>query len=209
MDEDRRDIIRESITFDSVDQFGSKIEPRNFFYDQIVSYAAFTAPRPPHDGCTAAQSIITLRNKTEDGLFASKSFYTAHDIDTLKTMFEQAEANIAARKPQELKEMGKIRMDFLRATITLNVTDQPLAGKTSEPINVFYDQIVGHGPYTLTTQYYPVPFAQSYVLLKNDGCFGTRKLYVTEFPADLTQLYDTAEQEMCVKAVKLLRQLNL
>ena len=210
MDQDRRDIYRESIEFMCVEQYGSVVEKRGFFYDKIVSYAPYTGPRPPsYKEYDAAQSIVTLRSKIDDGLFADKSFYTIHSEDELKAMFKRAEKNIAMRKPAELKEAGSIRLDFLRASIPLTTTDQPLSGPEKMTQHVFFDQIVGHGAYTYTTQYYAVPFAKSFVILKNNGCFGSRKVYITETQDQLLTLFDKAEEEMGKKAVKLLSQLKL
>lgn len=205
-----KDFYRQSIAFDVVEQYGSPIEKRSYFYDHIVSYAPFKAPRAPnYDDYTAAQSQITLRHKAEDGILASKSFFTAHSIEELEDLFAEAEYKIERRKPFELQQSSSIKMDFLRATVPLNVTDEPLKGSHTQREYVFYDQFVGHHPYTKATQYYTTPFAKTSILLKNEGCFGTRELHITETEDELRALFKTAEDEIEAKAIGLLKQLNL
>lgn len=205
-----KDFYRQSITFDVVDQYGSRIEKRDYFYDHIVSYAPFKAPRAPnYEDYAAAQSCITLRHKAEDGIFASKSFYTTHSVAELEALFAEAEYKIERRKPFELQQSSKIKMDFLRATVPITVTDSPLTGNDTRTEHIFYDQFVGHTRYNLTTQYHPVSFAKTSILLKNEGCFGKRELHITQTEDELRALFRNAEEEIEGKAIGLLKQLNL
>lgn len=205
-----KDFYRQSITFDVVDEFGSPVRQRSFFYDHIVSYAPYQAYKEPsYEGHIAARSQVTLRHKVDDGLFAEKSFFTAHSTQELEDLFADAEYKIERRKPFELQQTSSIRMDFLRATIPVTVTDQPLAGKSARTEHIFYDQFVGHQAYTMATQYYPVPFAKASILLKNEGCFGKRELYITQTEDELRTLFLDAEEQIEAKAIGLLKQLNL
>jgi|TARA_R110002126_G_scaffold13118_3_gene56624 hypothetical protein len=205
-----KDFYRQSITFDVVDEYGSPIRKRSFFYDHIVSYAPYKASREPgYEGYIAAQSTVTLRHKTDDGLFADKSFFTSHSVEELEDLYAEAEYKIESRKPFELQQSSKIKMDFLRATVTVTATNDPMAGSESRAEHIFYDQFIGHHAYTLSSQCYPIPFAKTSILLKNEGCFGKRELHITQTEDELRALFLDAEEKIEAKAIGLLKQLNL
>ena len=206
----KKDFYRQAIEFRVVDQFGSVPEIRSYFYDHIVSYGPSKVSRAvEYESHEDANAYIVLRHKAENGLFAEKKFYVTHSVEDLENMFAEAEYKIEQRKPFELQQTNSIRMDFLRASIQLNVVDNPLSSKMDTKETVFYDQIVGHGPYNMRTQYISDPSAKAYVLLKNDGCFGKRKLYVRQTEDELRGLFKGAEVEIEDKAIGLLKQLNL
>lgn len=204
-----QNIYRQSIVFDTVDEYGNVIEKMSYFYDQVVSYGSYKAPREPSfPEYSAAQSYVILRHKTQDNPFATRKFYTAHTIDELEVLFAEAEEQIQKRQPDQLQGISPIQFDFLRASIAVTVTDDPLAGKSKRIEHIFYDQITGHGVNTFCTQYHPVPFAKSYIFLENDSIFGKRQLYVTETEGELKSRFAEAEEELEAKAITFLAKLR-
>ena len=206
----KKDFYRQTISFMVVPEYGGEPEQETYFYDQISSYADYKAPRAPSEGNTGAQGYIILKHKVESNpLLSSKKRFVAHSKAELEDKFSEAEYKVERRKPFELQQTSKISLDFLRASFQLSVVETP--GYEDKPVNqtFFYDQFVGHGAYDGFPIQANCPQIGAYIRLKNDGCLGTRKCYVTQSEAEIQALFKGAEDEIENKAIGLLRQLNL
>jgi hypothetical protein len=207
----KKDFYRQTINFMVVPEYGGEPEREAYFYDQIAGYADYKAPRAPYEGSTGAQGYILLKHKaiTSDSLLGSQKRFVTHSKAELEDMFAEAEYKVERRKPFELQQTSNISLDFLRASLQLSVIENP--GYGDKPVNqtFFYDQFVGHGAYDGFPIRADRPQIGAYIRLKNDGCLGTRKCYVTQSEDEIQGLFKDAEAEIENKAIGLLRQLNL
>ena len=98
----KKDFYRQTIRFMVVPEYGGKPEQETYFYDQITSYADYTAPRAPNKGDTGARAYILLKHKatTNNALFPTKKRFVTHSQTELEDMFSEAEYKIERSKHQ-------------------------------------------------------------------------------------------------------------